>query len=181
VILKILDDPANGRAFGKDDSVVAAATEVIDVYPRFDRLVWLPLWGWALGGPAGNAAVRTRVFAMKTLQTVLGRGQLFPAEIRAADPMAEVLRRLVMQRAPSIPAAERDWYLAEAQAVVGRIAIANAAASMAEAAGGGNVPMPPVTPPPVADLPTWLVPVGGALVAVGLGLTALVVRRQRYA
>jgi hypothetical protein len=94
--------------------------------------------------------------------------------------MAEVLRRLVVQRAPSIPAAERDWYLAEAQAVVGRIAIANAAASMAEAAGGGDVPMAPVTPPP-SDLPAWLVPVGGALTAVALGLTALVVRRRRYA
>lgn len=177
VLVLIFEDPTAGRAFGKDDAVVAAATEIVDAIPLFDRATWLPLWGWALGGPAAKAAIRTRVFAMKSLQTILRRGGLFPAEVRAADPMAEVLRQLVVQRAPSVPANERELYLAEAQALVGAIAAANAAAALTET----NTPIPPVDAsgvrPPPAEIPVW-VPVGGA-VAAAIGLVALAVRRRR--
>lgn len=180
VLVKIFEDPSAGRAYGKDDSVVAAATEIIDQTSLFDRIAWLPLWGWALGGPAASAAIRTRVFAMKSLQTILRRGGLFPAEVRAADPMAEVLRRLVTARAPNLSANERDWYLAEAQALVGTIASANTAASMTEA----NTPIPGVTsaggaPMHPGHVPVW-VPIAGAAATVA-GLVTLAVRRRRRA
>lgn len=178
VLVLIFEDPTAGRAFGKDDAVVAAATEIVDAIPLFDRAVWLPLWGWALGGPAAKAAIRTRVFAMKSLQTILNRGGLLPAQVRAADPMAEVLRQLVVQRAPNVPANEREWYLAEAQALVGTIASANTAAAMTEA----DAAMPPVDAGGVRrplEIPTWA-PVGGAA-AVVAGLVALAVRQRRRA
>jgi len=173
VILQILEDPSAGRAFGKDDAVIAAATEIIDAAPTFDRAAWLPLWGWALGGPAAKAAIRTRVLAMKALQSILRRGGLFPAEVRAADPMAEVLRQLVVARAPSIPANERELYLAEAQALVGAIATANVAAAMAE-----GTPIPPVDGGGAPGaIPVW-VPIAGA-VATAIGFVAFALRRRR--
>lgn len=175
ILVLIFEDPSAGRAYGKDDSVVAAATEIVDATPLFDRAAWLPLWGWALGGPAAKAAIRTRVFAMKSLQTILRRGGLFPAEVRAADPMAEVLRQLVVARAPSVPANEREFYLAEAQALVGSIAAANVAAAMIEAQSPG-APIPPVRPPAGA-IPIW-VPIAGA-VAAAAGLVGLAFRRRR--
>lgn len=180
VLVLIFEDPSAGRAYGKDDSVVAAATGIIDAVPTFDRAVWLPLWGWALGGPAAKATVRTRVFAMKALQTILRRGGLFPAEVRAADPMAEVLRQLVVARAPSVPANEREFYLAEAQALVGAIAAANAAAALAETQAPGT-PIPPVdasgVKPPPTMIPTW-VPIAGA-VAAAIGAVAVALRHRR--
>ena len=180
VMVRIFEDPSAGRAYGKDDSVVAAATEIVDATPMFDRAAWLPLWGWALGGPAAKAAIRTRVFAMKSLQTILRRGGLFPAEVRAADPMAEVLRQLVVARAPSVPANERELYLAEAQALVGSIAAANAAAALVETQSPG-APVPPVDAsgvrPPPGAIPIW-VPIAGA-VAAAAGLVGLAFRRRR--
>lgn len=175
VLTKVFEDPSAGRAYGKDDSVVAAATEIVDATPIFDRALWLPLWGWALGGPAASAAIRTRVFAMKALQSILRRGGLFPAEVRAADPMAEVLRQLVTARVPNVATNERELYLAEAQALVGAIAGANAAAAMTEA----NTPIPGVAPggSQPGQIPVWM-PIVGAVAAVA-GLVALAVRRRR--
>jgi hypothetical protein len=179
LLLKVLEDPTGSRPGSRMTEVSAAAAEVVRVSKTsfFDATLWVPLWTWAVGGPAGSASVRTRVFAMKAIQAILARGTLLPGQIRAADSLAAVLNNIVQTGAPAVPANERDLYRSEASATVGAAAQALVAAEMAAAAG---LPMP--GPTASVSAAPW-VPIALGVGAVGLliGGAVLVTRRRQAA
>lgn len=181
LLLKILEDPAGSRVGARMTEVVAAAAEVVRKSKTsfFDAALWVPLWSWAVGGPAGGASVRTRVFAMKAIQSILARGTLLPGQIRAADSLAAVLLHTVQTGASTVPANERDLYRAEASATVGAAAQALVAAEMAVSAG---LPMPDSTvPPPGTPVPWTSIALGAGAVGLVVGGIVLVSRRRQAA
>lgn len=175
---RVFEDPTGSRAGAAMTEVPAAAAEVVRVSKTavFDAALWVPLWAWAVGGPAGGASVRTRVFCMKAIQAILARGTLLPGQIRAADSLAAVLLNIVQTGATTVPVNERDLYRSEASATVGAAAQALVAAEAAVAAGA---PLPgpgPATP----SVPVPWVPIALGVGGVGLvvGGIALVLRRH---
>lgn len=179
LLLKVLEDPTGSRPGSRMTEVPAAAAEVVRTSKTsfFDAALWVPLWTWAVGGPAGGASVRTRVFAMKAIQAILARGTLLPGQIRAADSLAAVLNNIVQTGAQAVPAGEREFYRSEASATVGAAAQALVAAEMAAAAG---LPMP--GPTASVSAAPW-VPIALGVGAVGLliGGAVLVTRRRQAA
>lgn len=176
-LLGAFGDAAASKAGAIEAAVVYAAAQVVleSRTAALDAETWLPLWRWALGGPHGAAAVRTRVMAMKALQAIIRRGALRPAQVRAAAPMADVLRELVVGRAPSVQAAERPYFLAEADATVGAINFALAQAALAE----GRPPGPDPLTTAAAQRHAWpWIAAGVAAVAVVGGVAY---RRRRAA
>lgn len=162
------DDTAASRAPGaREAAVVYAATKLVLSSPHsgFDQATWLPLWRWALGGPGGQAGVGVRIGAMKALQAILRRGSLTPRQVLMASSMADVLRQLVEQRAVSLPAAQRELFLAEANALWGamRLALLQAAQAAPASAAVANT---------AVTLRRWWLPVAAAaaVTAVAIGV-----------
>lgn len=178
LLLTILNDPAGSRPGSRMTEVVMAATEVIRTSKTsfFDAALWVPLWTWAVGGPAGGASVRTRSFAMKAIQAILARGTLLPGQIRAADSLAAVLNNIVQTGARMVPEAERELYRAEAAATVGAAAQALVAAEMAAAAG---LPMPAAPTP--TSVPWAPIALSVGVVGLLIGGIVLVGRRRTAA
>lgn len=183
LLLKIFADPAGSRTGSKATEVIAAAADVVRACttPVFDAATWLPLWGWAIGGPDGGASLRTRSFAMKALEAILRRGTLSAAQIRSANTLATVLNNVVASGTAGVSAAERALYRSEATAVLGEVQAALSRLEMAAltvpAADTSSLP----TPPPASSKPwpTW-VPIAVGIGAVGLLLGgAILVNRRR--
>jgi hypothetical protein len=181
-IVTVLSKPMPSAGGGEMDdwrnqAVYAAAQVVLDSKDSsLDALTWLLLWQWAVGGPNGNASPRTRVLAMKAIQAVLRRKALLPGQIRAANSLAAVLQQLVVARAPQVSAAERDWFLSEADATVGAVASAQF-----EVESAGYFPDVNTPALPAAVMPSWI-PVaaaaGASLALVG-GAVLIAARRLR--
>ncbi len=162
-VMAVLNNAAGSQLGNREAEVVYAAAHVVyqSRDASLDAMAWIPLWQWAVGGPVGAAPVRTRVMAMQAIQAIIRRQRLLPAQLRAADSLAAVLRGLVLARAPSINPAERDLYLSEADATVGAVAAALAKAELDAAQSR----LPPGAPLPDGTWPTqpvktsaWLIP-----------------------
>lgn len=146
----------DGTAVDSVTAYAAARAVAGAVVPVLDAATWIPLWRWAADS---RAAVGTRVVAMQALTAIIRRGSLLPAQVRAAATLADVVRALVVARAPTLPAASRELFIAEAQALLGFVndALSNAAA-----------PTPP-RPPKARPWSGWWVVAGaaGAVAVVG--------------
>ncbi len=175
VLLKIFADAAGSKLGSRETEVVYAAAQVVrdSRTPALDAATWLPLWRWALGGPNGGASVRTRVAAMKAIQAVIRRGALLPRQLLAASAMADVLQQLVTGRAPSVAAAERAFFLSEADATVGAVNFALTQAALAEGKPPGWRPASSTT------RAGWWIVGAAAAVAVTAGGAAIVHRRAQ--
>lgn len=167
-LLAVFDNAAASKALDAPAApvVYAAAQVVLEARTAsLDAATWLPLWRWALGGPQGRAAVRTRVMTMKALQAILRRGSLTPRQVLMAASMADVLQQLVAQRAPGVPTAEQAFFRAEAQALVGAINFARAQAAAAEGLPPGATPLSPRV-----RTRLWAAAVTSVVVAVGAAM-----------
>jgi hypothetical protein len=151
------------------EDIVVALCEIILIYPGLDLVAWPWLWVWAYGGPDGNAEVRTRVFALKALGAIVGRGRVDINEkaLASIEKLASSVNRLSSPRSYR-EQQERQLFASEATALVGVLAAKLAEKSL-------NVPgvlldprafVPPGTPPP-GTLPIWFIPAGAA---AGTGL-----------
>lgn len=172
VLLKVFDNAAGSKTGSRETEVVYAAAQIVlDARTSsLDAATWLPLWRWALGGPNGNASVRTRVMAMKAIQAVIRRGALLPRQVLAAATMADVLQQLVAGRAPSVAAAERAFFLSEADATVGAVNFALTQAALAEG-------KPPAWRPPLSSVASrrvaWWIAGAAAVAATAVGGVAV--------
>lgn len=172
VLLKVFAAPAASKSTAStENAVIAAAAQVVwsARTATLDAATWLPLWRWALGGPDGNAAPRTRVLAMQALEAILRRGTLTPQQILMASSLADVLQQLVAQRAQAISAAERGFFLSEASALVAEVTIARQRAVAA---------MPTAAIVPSAPLPSWVSWFAAAAVAAAAVGGAVAFRRR---
>lgn len=184
MLLAIFADPSGSRPGSKETEVVYSAADLVRRArtAALDASMWIPLWGWAVGGPNGNAAIRTRVGAMKAIQAILRRKSLMVGQIKAADSLAAVLRGLVTSGAVNVSSAERDLYISEAQATVGA-----AAAALIQAYADASVGIPPVDKDkPQSWVPSWIVaywPIAAAVSAALVAGTATVatITRRRHA
>jgi hypothetical protein len=188
LLLKIFADPTGSRVGSTMTEVIVAAAEVVRTCttPVFDAAAWLPLWGWAAGGPDGGASIRTRSFAMKALAQILRRGTLRAAQIRAADTLATVLNNTVAAGTAGASAAERALYradatalLAEVQAALDKLEAAAVAPAPGAAMPGSGVLVPPPVPPQ-PRLPPWAM-IAASIGVAGLLLGGAVLIKRRHA
>lgn len=149
------------------EDVVVALTEIILVSPMLDFVAWPWLWVWA---SSPTAKVRTRVFALKAIGAIVGRGTVraSSATIRQMETLVESIQAMPP---PTSYQQEREQRLlaSDAAFVIGTLAAKLQEQSIELPASIENFqPPPPVAPP------AWIV-VGGAasVTAVVLGAVLL--------
>lgn len=175
MLKRIFADELASKASAADKegmSLYAATLIVTDSRTTtLDQATWLPLWGWALGGAHGGASVKARIGAMKALQAILRRRTLMPRQIQSASAMADVLFKLIQQRAPSISGVQRDLFLADAEGLWGAMKAALQAAEVV----AGPPPNSIIVRPPAKRKHNWLL-IGGIGVTAAVGGAVLATR-----
>lgn len=164
--VKIFMDPSVPSSQRRQhEDIIVALAEIVLMTDVLDIVTWPWWWVWANGGPRGDALFRTRVFALKALIAIVGRGRV-PVG-RDVIAKVEALSRSVTDERP--PASyqeekERQLFASDAAALAAGVAAKLAAQDLVIPPGFTDPTSftPPGTRPPGTwIMPPW-VPVAGA-------------------
>jgi hypothetical protein len=166
IAVKIFTDPVKSTTQHED--IIVALAEVTLETDVLDVIVWPWFWVWAQGGPSGDALFRTRVFALKALMAIVGRGRV-PVNTQTIHRIEALARSVTDERPPASyqEEKERQLFASDAAALAAGVA-ARLAAQDLQIPPGFTDPAsftPPGTRPPGTWIaPPW-VPLAGAISA----------------
>lgn len=179
--------PTTARRPTQDEyeDVVVALCEIILVTPLLDVVAWPWLWTWAAGAVASTAGgslvsslrpkARTRVFALKAIGAIVGRGTV-RASAGVIASMEQLVASIEMLPPPTSFQEEREQWLliSDATFVIGTLAAKLQEQSI-------SVPGDLINyQPPPRPWPVW-VPVVGALSAAATFVGATLLLRPSRA
>lgn len=154
------------------EDIVVAIAEIILVSPMLDIVAWPWLWVWA---SSETAKARTRVFALKALGAIVGRGTIPPSRATIAQ-MESLVESISNLPPPKSYQQEREQRLlaSDAAFVIGTLAAKLHERSIEVPPEIANF-RPPGPPPP----PAWMIVTGALSTAAAAVGAALLLRRRR--